>query len=415
MVTGYADVDQAVVAMRNGAYDFIAKPFTLENMELTVERAFEVASLERENRSLRLSSISLEQPLIGQSQIMHQLMYLIEKVAPTDVPVLITGESGTGKDVVASAIHSGSQRSALPFVVKNCASLQPELARSELFGHVKGAFTNAVNSSEGLMTFANKGTLFLDEVGELSLEVQAQLLRVLESQRYRRVGEKEERRADVRFLFATNRNLSVEVQQGRFHEALFHRINVFQINLPALKERKDDIPLLVRHFLSQLSRGKGTYTLSEEVMRYLLQYDWPGNIRELRNVLERGIILSEQGLITENSLPAEFVASTPLIVGRRSGEISSKIAEELLPATASASLLGQELSKPNKEVESFVNPLQGNKKEDTLATILRLDDLEKEHILKILNLSGGNKHQAAQVLGISRKTLYRKLDKLGLP
>lgn len=405
MITGYADVDETVIAMRNGAYDFVTKPFTLEKLELTVERALAVVQLERENRSLRLSSNSLEQPLIGHSAAMAQVFYLIEKVAPTDVPVLITGDSGTGKDVVAAALHQASLRRGQPFVVKNCASLQPELARSELFGHVKGAFTNALTASEGLMTFANKGTLFLDEVGELSPEVQAQLLRVLESHRYRRVGEKEERRTDVRFLFATNRNLTQEVLQGRFHEALFHRINVFQINLPPLKERKDDIPLLVRHFLAQLSQGKKQYTLNPQVMHHLLHYDWPGNIRELRNVIERGMILAENGIITEKSLPAECLVP-PSFRGSLHESVDNTPPSWGPPPVASALPAAPAVVEPPPDTDPATTEETGEE------SLLPLKHIEREHIARVLHRAGGNKHQAAQLLGISRKTLYRKLAKM---
>ena len=409
MITGYADVDKTVTAMRNGAYDFMTKPFTLEKLELTIERALAVVSLERENRSLRLSSHTLQQPLVGDSAAMAQVAYLIEKVAPTDVPVLITGDSGTGKDVVAAALHQASLRSGLPFVVKNCASLQPELARSELFGHVKGAFTNALASSEGLITFAHKGTLFLDEVGELSPEVQAQLLRVLESHRYRRVGEKEERRVDVRFLFATNRNLLHEVQSGRFHEAFFHRINVFQINLPPLKDHKEDIPLLVQHFLAQLNQGKKHYTLGPQVMHHLLHYNWPGNIRELRNVIERGMILAENGIITEKSLPAECLVP-PSFHGKLKRQADSAAPwepQDVSPASAPpppAAHAAHDVAQTAPRA-SLLNVDAHRGQEDPLL----LEHVEREHIAKVLLLAKGNKHLAAQWLGISRKTLYRKL------
>ena len=435
MITGHADVDGAVTAMRNGAYDFVAKPFTLEKLELVVDRAFEHTCLARENRSFKLSSSTSRHSLVGTSKPLQHITYLLEKVAPTDVPVLITGESGTGKDVVASEIHRNSKRSVQPFVVKNCASLQKELARSELFGHVKGAFTNALESSEGLMTFAHRGTLFLDEVGELSLEVQAQLLRVLESHRYRRVGDKEERRADVRFLFATNRNLAYEVQQGRFHEALFHRINVFQITLPPLKERPDDIVALVRHFLEKLG-GEGTpYTIAPGAMHCLLRYQWPGNVRELRNVIERGIILAEDNIISERALPRELVEAVypaRVPVYAEHGE-SRSVQEGTGQPSAYGDIpfngpVGGGAFTPSSgvsaavypEAEAFfassgtlhMPPQTGPQSRPDAS--LRMEDMERSHIAHVLALHGGNKQQAAKALGIARKTLYRKLEALGI-
>ncbi len=241
-------------------------------------------------------------------------------------------------------------------IIKNCASLQKELARSELFGHAKGSFTGANESREGLMSYAHESTLFLDEIGELSMGVQASLLRVLESQSYRRVGEKVERKANVRLLFATNRNLPEEVEEGRFNEAFFHRINAFNIEIPPLKERKEDLPLLVDFFLMRLSPDNSSYHIVDRAMNCILRYAWPGNIRELRNVIERSIILAENNIITERSLPRELVSA----------------AEESHAA-------------------------------------LSLDLVEKRHILKMLEFFEGNRQKTAEILGISRKTLYRKL------
>ena len=408
MITGYADVDAAVTAMRNRAYDFVTKPFALDKLELIVDRAFEYTSLTRENRSLRLSSDSLQHSFIGHSSAIQHISYLLGKAAPTDVPVLITGESGTGKDVVAAEIHRVSKRAAMPFVVKNCACLQKELARSELFGHVRGAFTNALESHEGLVTFANRGTLFLDEVGELPLEVQAQLLRILESKRYRRVGEKEERSIDVRFLFATNRNLSQEVRQGNFHEAFFHRINVFQISLPTLLERRDDIRPLVEHFLAQLAGNNNRYVIAPEAMRCLLHYRWPGNVRELRNVIERGIILAENGVITERALPKELVES----VAPQSGAIT----EGQRPPNAASGTVESEQGFGNTSlfpVTSYATETPVTVRSSS-SQMLRLDEVERNHITQVLVMHGGNKQQAAKTLGIARKTLYRKLELLEL-
>ena len=294
---------------------------------------------------------------------MRDIQFLIDKVAPARIPVLITGESGTGKDVVARLIHERSPLAGNQMVIKNCASLQKELARSELFGHVKGSFTGANESREGLLSFAHDSTLFLDEIGELPLEVQASLLRVLETGTYRRVGEKEERTVNIRFLFATNRHLAEEVERGQFNEAFFHRINAFSIQIPCLKERKEDLPLLVDYFLTTLSPdGSGGYRIVDNAMACILRYHWPGNIRELRNVIERSIILAENGIITERCLPRELVESV------ESGD----------------------------------------------GAALSLASVERQHILKMLEFHGGNRQQTADTLGISRKTLYRKLTEYAI-
>lgn len=365
LITGYGAVDSAVEAMKAGVYDYITKPFSLDRLELVIEKAFQRVCLQRELRLLRhTQSSQTRQQLVGHSKSIQQVHYLIEKVAPTKVPVLITGESGTGKDVVARAIHENSQRRDQPIVIKNCGTLQKELVRSELFGYRKGAFTGAKESQEGLLSLAHEGTLFLDEVGELPLEVQASLLRVLESQTYRRVGDKQERNVDVRFLFATNRNLTEEVALGRFHEALYHRLNVFHIDLPPLRDRQEDIPLLVEYFLTLLCAGNSVCRISKSVMQYLLCYHWPGNVRELRNVIERGIILAENDVITARALPLELVE-------------------------------------------------QGDDA-DVDVPLLTLREIEKRHVRRVMRHAQENRSRAADILGVSRKTLYRKLKEYGL-
>lgn len=360
MITGHGDIDSAVEAMKLGACDFIPKPFNLDRLDLIVEKAHQRARLSMENKRLKHHADFDQGPkkFIGNSKAVHNIQYLVEKVADANIPILITGESGAGKDVIAHAIHDRSSRSNSPIIIKNCASLQKELARSELFGHVKGSFTGASQTQEGLMSYAHESTLFLDEIGELSLGVQASLLRVLETQRYRRMGEKEERQVDIRFLFATNRNLIQEVKEGRFNEAFFHRINAFNIHIPTLNERREDLPLLVDYFLTILSPDGTTYRIVENAMDCILSYDWPGNVRELRNVIERSIILSENKMITERCLPLELVEA--------SGNAEPRIT---------------------------------------------LESVEKQHILKILDFYDGNRSKAAEVLGISRKTLYRKMKR----
>jgi len=358
MITGHGDIDSAVRAVKLGACDFIRKPFNLDRLELVVEKAHQRVLLSRENTILRHNSGLDQEPVqfIGNSQIVRDIKFLINKVAPAKIPVLLTGESGVGKDVVARLIHQRSACAAHPMIIKNCASLQKDLARSELFGHMKGSFTGANESREGLMAYAHDSTLFLDEIGELPLGVQASLLRILETQTYRRVGEKEERKVNIRFLFATNRNLAVEVEQGRFNEAFFHRINAFNIEIPSVSERKEDLPLLVNFFLMRLSPDNTSYRIVDSAMDCILRYNWPGNVRELRNVIERSIILAENNIITERCLPRELVS----------------------------------ISEDNQ-------------------VALTLESVERNHIMKMLQFFNDNRQKTAETLGISRKTLYRKL------
>jgi two-component system NtrC family response regulator len=360
MITGHGDIDSAVKAIKLGACDFIRKPFNLDRLELVVEKAHQRVLLSRENTILRHSNKTNQEQVqfIGNSQVVRDIKFLVNKVAPARIPVLLSGESGVGKDVVARLIHQRSACSGHPMIIKNCASLQKDLARSELFGHLKGSFTGATESSQGLMAYAHDSTLFLDEIGELPLGVQASLLRILETQTYRRVGEKEERKVNIRFLYATNRNLAEEVAKGRFNEAFFHRINAFTIQIPSVSERKEDLPLLVDYFLMRLSPDNTRYRIVDSAMDCILRYNWPGNVRELRNVIERSIILAENNIITERCLPRELVS----------------IAEEN----------------------------QG---------ILSLESVEKNYILKMLDFFGNNRQKTAESLGISRKTLYRKLAK----
>ncbi|WP_300669589.1 sigma-54 dependent transcriptional regulator [Desulfoluna sp.] len=366
LITGYGEVHDAVDAMKNGACDYITKPFDLDALEQVVEKVFQRVRVQREVVSRRAGKgkkkNTYPQDIIGHSASMDRVRFLIGKVAPVKVPVLITGESGTGKNVVARVIHRQSERFDKPLITKNCATLQGELVRSELFGYCKGAFTGAAESREGLLALAHGGTLFLDEIGELPMGVQATLLRVMETQTFRRVGEKEERTVDVRFLFATNRNLREEVDAGHFREDLYHRLNVFNIQLEPLRERKEEIPVLMEYFLEQLRvDNQPPCRISKKVMQCLMAHDWPGNVRELHNVIERGVILAENNLITEQALPYEMLES---------------------------------VEEEGAGDESF----------------LPLKELERKHMLKVLDHVNGNRSKASELLGVSRKTLYRKLQ-----
>jgi two-component system NtrC family response regulator len=364
LITGYGDVDDAVEAMKTGACDYLTKPFDLERLEQVVEKAYQKGYLHKKQfleQQGHLQKRHYSEQIVGHSTAMEEVRFLIGKVAPTSVPVLITGESGTGKNVVARQLHGLSLRGDNSLITKNCATLQEELIRSELFGYCKGAFTGADESRKGLLALADNGTLFLDEIGELTVGVQSSLLRVMENQTFRPVGDKNEIKVDIRFIFATNRDLKQEVAKGVFSEALFHRLNVFTINILPLRKRKEEIPVLVEYFLGQMSQGAPPGKVAKNAMYRIMAYDWPGNVRELHNVMERGMILADNHIITERSLPLELLETTT-------------------GADAAAAT-------------PFPN----------------LKDLEKNHIMKVLEHVDGNRSKAAEILGISRKTLYRKL------
>ncbi|MCW9053838.1 MAG: sigma-54 dependent transcriptional regulator [Motiliproteus sp.] len=359
-MTAFADMDKAIEALRVGASDFILKPFRLEQMTAAVKRCMERRQLARENFILKrqVDAMYAMEGMVGNSPSMKQLCQLISRVAPTPSVVLIEGESGTGKELVANAIHQLSRRGG-PFVPVNCSAIAPELIESELFGHIKGAFTGAHQAREGLFSFADGGTLFLDEIGEMPLLMQAKLLRVLEERRIRPVGSEREISVNVRVVAATNRNLEEEVKAGNFREDLFYRLNVLRMRVPPLRERKEDITLLVNHFSRALSSQLGLSDLpfSHEDIAELSAYDWPGNIRELKNMVERCLLLGH--------LPSE------------------------------------ELCRGNDD-----NCIDDCGYPDSWT----LDQVEKDHILKVLDVAGGNKTQAAKNLGFARKTLDRKLQ-----
>ncbi len=358
-MTAHADLDTAIAALRAGAADFILKPFRAEQMLAAVERCFEQRKMRRENFVLRREVDKLfDAPgMVGECDSIRSVCTVIKRVAPMPSTVLIEGESGTGKELAARAIHLYSQRSG-SFVPINCGAISPELLESELFGHVKGAFTGAHQAREGLFTYANGGTLFLDEIGEMPMGMQSKLLRVLEQRTIRPVGANKEVPVDVRIIAATNRDLGAELAAGRFREDLYYRLNVLAIRMPALRERRDDIPLLVRYFLGKLSADLGIVApgCDDAELQPLRDYHWPGNIRELKNVIERCLLL--------NKTPTQCLA-----------------------------LQGGSLPDPANA-----------------ATDTSLETVEKRHILRMLDAAAGNKSEAARQLGISRKTLERKLQ-----
>jgi DNA-binding NtrC family response regulator len=367
MLTAHGSIETAIEAMRRGAYDYLTKPFQLNDLEVHVQKAREKVQLARRQRQW-LEQLRYESPryrLVGSGTAMQRVVALIEKVAPTDSTVLVRGASGTGKELVARAIHFNSARRDRPLVTINCAALQETLLESELFGHEKGAFTGAVAPKSGLFEVAEGGTLFIDEVAEMAPALQAKLLRVLEDGYYRRVGGTQEVHADVRIVAATNKPLEEEQKAGRFREDLYYRLNVVTIVLPPLRERRQDLPELVSHFLTTRQVGPAPYTIAPEALEALRRYDWPGNVRELANVLERAQILAENHVVTVDDLPESVLAAAPT-----------------------------------------VPTLTGDPR--------YLSEVERAHVEAVLKEEKGNKVQAAKVLGISRRALYRLIEKYGL-
>jgi two-component system response regulator PilR (NtrC family) len=315
MITAFASTETAVEALRLGAYDYVTKPFKVEELKQRVQKALERRELEQENLLLKRTLQTSHQfcNIIGRSEPMLAVFKLVETVAATSSTILITGESGTGKELVARALHYNSLRRDRPFVALNCGALTETLLESELFGHMRGSFTGAVANKKGLIEVAEKGTIFLDEISDMSQMMQVKLLRVLQDRKFRRVGGLEEVDADVRFIAATNRELSQLVAEGKFREDLFYRINVIPVHLPPLRERREDVPLLADHFLERfrIHLGKSVTSISSEAMRCLERYDWPGNIRELENVLERAVALEQTPIILPENLPAAVRNQVP--------------------------------------------------------------------------------------------------------
>ena len=301
MISGHGDLDTAVNTMRLGAYDYISKPPDLNRLLTTVRNALDRKELVVENKVLK-KKISKNYEMIGESKEIEAIKEMIEKVAPTDARVLITGSNGTGKELVAHWIHEKSPRSSSPFVEVNCAAIPSELIESELFGHVKGAFTSAVKDRAGKFEAANKGTIFLDEIGDMSLSAQAKVLRALQENKISRVGSDKDIKVDVRVLAATNKDLKKEIEEGKFREDLYHRLAVILIKVPALNERRNDIPLLIEHFSTKIAaeQGTGQKSFSKKAVELLKSYDWTGNVRELRNVVERLIILGGKEVSEED-------------------------------------------------------------------------------------------------------------------
>lgn len=360
ILTGHATISTAVEAMKLGAYDYLTKPFKVEELKAVIEKAFEKKTLLSENLLLKtqLKRQSGHKNIITKNPLMTEILETVKKVAVTDTPVLIYGESGVGKELVAKAIHDASERAEKPFIPINCGAIPENMLESELFGHEKGAFTGAYERKLGLLEIANNGTLFLDEIGELPQQLQVKLLRVIETKSFFRVGGLREIRVNVKFVFATNKDIKTEAEKGNFRPDLYYRISALTLHIPPLRERKEDIPLLIDHFIRNNPSFKHR-RFSKDALDVISRYSWPGNVRELNNVLQRTLLLSHSDTISKDDLPADLIAD---------------------------------------------NKIPGS----------LLEDVERNHILKVLKEVNGHRGMAAEILGIDPKTLYRKLLNYGL-
>ncbi len=370
VVTGFGSLETAVAAIRAGAYDFITKPFDVEELELTLERAVQHRRLRQEVKLLRRAVAETRSfsELLGESAPMQAMYRLLDQISDSDATVLVTGESGTGKELVARALHQRGPRRAAPLVALNCAALAPSLLENELFGHVRGAFTDAKESRPGLIVQANGGTLLLDEIGEMPLEMQAKLLRALETRTVRPVGGDREIPFDVRLIAATNRDLETALEDRRFRSDLYYRINVIQVELPPLRARGNDVLLLAQHFVERFAAlaGKPVTGLSPAAAERLLAYPWPGNVRELQNCIERAVALTTFEALSPQDLPERVRAYHHSHV-----VVAAEDPSELVP----------------------------------------MEEVERRYILRVLESTGGNKTLAARILGFNRRTMYRKLER----
>ena len=360
ILTGHSTVATAVEAMKLGAYDYLTKPFKTAELKAVIWKAYEKKALVNENLVLRtqIKRQSQGQRIISKNPTMLGLLESLKKLAESEFPVLISGESGVGKELIAKAIHDASQRAEGPFVPINCGAIPENMLESELFGYEKGAFTGAFARKLGLLEIANHGTLFLDEICELTLPLQGKLLRVIETGKFFRLGGVKEASVDVKFVSATNKDIKSVVEKGDFRADLYYRISTLTLSIPPLRERKEDIPLLVEHTI-QINPGFKNRSFSKEALEILLEYPWPGNVRELQNVVHRTLLLSRNTVIGHYELPTDLMGNPP---------VSGK----------------------------------------------RLEDVEREHILKVLKEAGGHKGRAAEILGVDPKTLYRKLLSYGV-
>ncbi|MCX5810998.1 MAG: sigma-54 dependent transcriptional regulator [Proteobacteria bacterium] len=369
MLTGNASVDTAIRSMKLGAYDYLTKPCKLSELHTVILKAYEKKQLKEKNIVLEehLQRVELHDRFIGDSKEIKEVKKFISLVSTSTAPVLVLGETGTGKELVARAIHTLSIRSSNPFVAINSSCLQENILESELFGYKKGAFTGAQTDKVGLLQIADKGTFFVDEVADMNPAIQAKLLRVLETSAFRKLGDTKETKVDVRFIFATNKSLEEEIETNRFRKDLFYRLNTFIIEVPPLRKRKSDLLVLTKYFLEKHARGGKKKMISNQAMDLLIDYHWPGNVRELANVLERAILIS----------------------GGRSEIVSDDFPQSIV---------------------NTLSATAGKERQALSRGILRLDNIEREHIENVLKHTNGNKSKAARLLGISRRKLYSMID-----
>jgi len=370
IITGYASIESAVEAIKRGAFDYMGKPFTPEELRVITKKALESRKMLFENIYLRreLEAKSEFELVVGKSKAMRNVFDIVSRVSPTETTILITGESGTGKELIAREIHNHSLRRQAPFVVVDCGALVETLFESELFGHVKGSFTGAHETKHGRFEVAHGGTIFFDEISNISLNIQAKLLRVIQERDVTRIGSTKPIKVDVRILAATNENLAELVTKGKFREDLFYRLSVVPVHLPPLRERKEDIPLLVQHFLQKYNKKakKNINAVSSQAIKALMEYDWPGNIRELENTIERAVVLAKGNGIDLEDLMYHGISASP----------------------------------------ALLSPVEGKYR--------TLEEVEREYIKAVLRSHFGNRSQTARILGIDRKTLWAKLKKYNL-
>ena len=371
IITAYASIDTAIQALRKGAFDYLIKPLDFDELLVRIEHLLSYKAIALENKYLReqMAQQFNFNFIIGDSEPMQQVYDMIKRVSQSNTSVLITGDSGTGKELIARAIHDSSDRAEKPFFAVNCGAIPVELFASELFGHKKGAFTGADQDKEGLFLAANDGTLFLDEIAEIPLNVQVQLLRALQQKEIKPVGSNQNKSFNTRIITATNKNLAEEVEKGNFRDDLYYRLNIVEINVPRLKDRKEDIPILAQHFLNKYNRelNRSIKGIDNEAMRSLMSQEWKGNVRELENVIERAVLLSEDEIITKKDLPPQMSSE-----GSQTAQISDDSLNEAL------------------------------------------DNFEKQHIVQVLHKTNYNRTEAARLLSIDPSTLYRKMEKLNI-
>jgi two-component system response regulator AtoC len=409
VMTAFGGSSSAIKAMEHGAYDYVTKPFEIDDLLATLRRVFEHAAMSEEVSALRLElgkTAAVRERIVGSSRPMLEVYKLIGKVAGSDATVLITGESGTGKELVAEALHRASKRNPYPLVKVSCAALPESLLETELFGHEKGSFTGAMTMRKGRFESANKGTIFLDEIGEMTLGTQTKLLRILQEHEFERIGSNTPIKVDIRVIAATNRNLADEVDAGGFREDLYYRLNVIHIHMPPMRERMEDIPQLVEHFLAKYRAKPDAIPtpISEEAVARLLEHDWPGNVRELENAIERAVVLSRGNTIMPEHLP---LAESPASAGGRARSRKGPAAKN-----GDAAADADETALVSETAESAAANENGNGVGGSFKEAV--ESLEKRLIAEALERNHGNRSKAAEELGIYRRLLYAKMREYGL-